>query len=86
MMILEEGNTPHPQCLMCDMLVLWRSLNGMHWKTAQRKRGLDMNRRRLAAEEEQEVTSRAFSAYGHPLEMVNSFQYLGRVISAVDEN
>ena len=32
------------------------------------------------------VTSRAFSAYGCPLEMVTSFRYLGRVISAADED
>ena len=36
------------------------------------------------AEEEREVTARAFSAYGHPLEMVTSFRYLGRVILATD--
>ena len=35
-------------------------------------------------EEERAVTSRAFSAYGHPLEMVTSFRYLGRVILAAD--
>ena len=32
--ILEEGNLPHPRCPMCDMLVLWRSLNRMHRRTA----------------------------------------------------
>ena len=37
------------------------------------------------AEEEREVTARAFSAYGSPLEMVTSFKYLGRVISATDD-
>ena len=35
-------------------------------------------------EEEREVTARDFSAYGIPLEMVTSFKYLGRVISAAD--
>ena len=40
--------------------------------------------RRLAAEEEREVTARAFRAYGRPLEMVNSFKCLGRVISAAE--
>ena len=33
-----------------------------------------------------EVTYRAFSAYERPLEMVTSFKYLGRVISAIDDN
>ena len=37
--ILEEGNLPHPRCPMCDMLVLWRSLNGIHRRTVQCKNG-----------------------------------------------
>ena len=28
MVILEEGNLPHPRCPLCDMLVPWRALNG----------------------------------------------------------
>ena len=32
--ILEEGNLPHPRCSRCDMLVLWRALNGKHHDTA----------------------------------------------------
>ena len=38
MVILEEGNLPHPQCPLCDMLVMWRSLNGLHQCTAQCKK------------------------------------------------
>ena len=37
----------------------------------------------MSEEEERAVTSRDFSAYGHPLEMVTSFKYLGQVISAM---
>ena len=40
----------------------------------------------MAEEEERAVTSRFFSAYGIPLEMVTSFVYLVRVISAADDN
>ena len=40
----------------------------------------------LAAEEEREVTTRDFSVYGRPLEMVTSFRYLGRVILEADNN
>ena len=36
------------------------------------------------AEEERGFTARAFSAYRRPLEMVTSFKYLGRMISATD--
>ena len=31
--IPEEGNLPHPQFPLCDILVSWRSLNRMHWRT-----------------------------------------------------
>ena len=72
--ILEESNLPHPRCPLCDMLVPWKDLNGMHRRTAQCNRGSEQKRRRLAAEEEREVTARAFSAYGRPLEMVTSFK------------
>ena len=32
--ILEEGNLPHPRCSRCEMLVPWRALNGRHHATA----------------------------------------------------
>ena len=32
------------------------------------------------------MTSRAFSVYGHPLKMVPYFKYLGRVLSASDDD
>ena len=47
---------------------------------------MECKRQQLAEEEERVVTSRAFSAYGRPLEMVTSFRYLGRVILAADDN
>ena len=28
--ILEEGKFPHPRCPMCDMLVMWKDLNGSY--------------------------------------------------------
>ena len=81
-LILEEGNLPHPRCPLCDMLVPQKDLNGTHWRIEQCNWGEERRRRHLAEEEreEREVTSRDFSAYGPPLEMMNSFKYLGRVI------
>ena len=70
---------------MCEMLVLWKTLNGTHRCTEQCTRGEERKRRRLAAEEDREVTARAFSAYGHPLEMLTFFKYLGRVISEAED-
>ena len=49
--ILEEGNLPHPRCPQCDMLVPWRALNGRHKNTemcrsGRKRRGDDWRRRR----------------------------------------
>ena len=84
--ILEEGNLPHPRFPLCDILVPWKALNGTHRRTEQCNWGAEQKRWRLAVEEYMEVTSRYFRAYGSPLEMVNSFRYLGWVISEADDN
>ena len=47
---------------------------------------MECKQQQLAEEEERAVTSRTFSAYGRPLEMVTSFRYLGRVILTADDN
>ena len=39
--ILEEGNLPHPRYPLRGMLVPWRSLNGMHRRTAQCRKGAE---------------------------------------------
>ena len=74
MVILEERNLPHPRLPLCDMLVPWKALNGTQRYTTQCNQGVEQKRRQLVAEEEREVTARDFSAYGRPLEMVNSFK------------
>ena len=48
MVILEDGNFPHPRCAQCDMLVPRRELNGRNPGTAQCKKGAERKRRRLA--------------------------------------
>ena len=84
--ILEEGNLPHPRCPRCDMLVPRRTLNGRHLSTAQCVRGVERKRRWLAEEELRESFDRAFQAYGAPLENVTEFKYLGRVITLRDDD
>ena len=37
--ILEEGNLPHPWFPRCDMLVPWRDMNERHLVTAQCSKG-----------------------------------------------
>ena len=84
--ILEEGNLPHPQCEKCDMLVPWRALNGRHKDTAMCKSGVERKRRRLAEAEIRESTEMAFEAYREQLESVPRFTYLGRVKTAGDDD
>ena len=49
--IVDESNLPHPRCPLCDIMVLWVGLNGLHPNTAQCEIGLYRKRRRLAADE-----------------------------------
>ena len=51
-----------------------------------RNKGADRKQWNLAAEEERAATSRAFSAYGHTLDMVPYFKYLGRGIYVADDD
>ena len=72
MVIQEVGNLPFPQLPLCDMLVLCKSLNWMHWSIYQCNRVTEKKWWILGEEEERSVTSRAFSAYGPHLKMVTS--------------
>ena len=58
--ILDDGNLPHPQCPRFDMLVPCKALNGRHTNTAQFSKGAEWKRRRLAAEDMRESMVRAF--------------------------
>ena len=62
--ILEDGNLPHPRCSRCDMMVPWRNLNGKHKDTVMCRSGAERKRRILAEIELQESTEIAFEAYG----------------------
>ena len=84
--ILEEGNLPHPRFSRCDMLVLWRALNGKHRDTAMCRSGAERKRWQMAETELRESTEMAFEAYGKPLEAVPSFKYLGRIMTAGDDD
>ena len=60
--ILEEGNFPHPRCARCDMQVPRRALNGRHPGTAQCAKGAERKRRRLEETETRENSELAFEA------------------------
>ena len=84
--ILKEGNSPHPRCDRCSMLVPRRASSGRHPGTAQCKKGTEQKRRRLAEAETRESTERAFEAYREPTKNVTEFKYLGRVLTAGNED
>ena len=71
--ILEEGNLPHPRCTRCDMLVPRKALNSRHPATAQCAGGVEWKRRRLVEAEMREISERNFEEYGEPLEKVMKF-------------
>ena len=85
-MMLEEGNFPHPRCARCDMQVPRRALNGRHPGTAQCLKGAERKRRWLSETETRENSERAFEAYGAPIESVTAFKYLGRILTATDDD
>ena len=82
--ILEEGNPPHPICENCDMFVPWRVLNGRHKSATMCKRGAERKRRRLAEAEIRESTEMAFEVYGQHIQSVPWFTYLRRVMTEGD--
>ena len=85
-MMLEEGNLPLPRCLRCDLQFPRKALNGSHLGTLQCKKGAEQKRRRLTETGTQENAERAFYAYGKPMEAVLEFRYLGRLLTATDDD
>ena len=84
--ILEEGNLPHPRCENCDMFVLWRALNGRHKSTMMCKSGAEMKRQSLVEAEIRESTEMVFEVYGQQIKSVPRFTYLGRVMTEGDDD
>ena len=87
--ILDEGNLPHPRCPRCYMLVPCKALNRRQVTTAQCAKGAEQNIWRLVEEEMQENKEnkdRAFHTYVMPLEIVTLFKYLGRVLMVADKD
>ena len=68
------------------MLVPWADLNIHHPSITQCVKGPDWKRHRIAAEESRSVTERALRTYGRPLTMLTSFKYLGRILTALDDD
>ena len=68
------------------MQVPRKALNGRHLGTVQCVKGAERKRRRLAETETRENLDQAFSAYGQPMEKLTEFRYLGRLLTATDND
>ena len=75
-----------PRCPRCDLQVPRKALNGRHLGTLQCKNGAEGKRRRLAETETRENSKWAFHAYGKLMEAVSQFRYLGRLLTATDDD
>ena len=84
--MLEEVNFPHPWCAKCDIQVPRRALNGRHLGTTQCVKGAERKRRQLAETEARENSERDFEAYGAPIELMSEFKYMGRILTAKDDD
>ena len=52
--MMEEGNFPHPRCAKCNMQVPQRALNRFHWGTMQCAKGAERKRQQLEETETRE--------------------------------
>ena len=68
------------------MQVPRQAINGRHLGTAQCVKGAERKRRRLAETETRENPEQTFRAYGQPIEAVTEFRYLGRLLTATDDD
>ena len=73
-------------CPQCDLQVTRKALNGRHLGTLQCNKGAERKQRRLSETETRENAERAFHAYGKPMEAVSEFRYLGRILTATDDD
>ena len=80
--ILEEGNCPHPCCLACEMIIPWETLNCHNHATALCAWGSERKRRWLAKEEDQSGEVTPFRDFNRTLETLFSFKYLWRLLMA----
>ena len=84
--MLEEVNLPHPRCPRCNLQVPRKALNGRHLETAQCKKGAERKQIRLTEKEMRENSDQAFHVYGKRMEAVSEFRYLGRLLTATDDD
>ena len=80
------GQPPHTHCPRYYMFVLCKDLNGHHPNTTLYAKYTERKFRCLAMEEAWEVIETAFWTYGRTLTNMESLNYLGHLLTAIDKN
>ena len=78
------GEGTLPRCPACDMQTNFRTAPG-HQQTALCRKGAERKAQYAAAVKNARALEVEFTAYGEPLEQVDVFKYLGRLL-AMDDN
>ena len=68
------------------MQVARRALNGRHPGTVQCLKGAERKRRRMADKETRKNSEQTFKAYREPINCVLELKYLGRILTATDDD
>ena len=84
--ILEEGNLPRPRCLACAMFVPWELMRRRHSETDIFAWVVESKIQWLVEEEARAGKVAKFRAYDKQLEIVSAFKYLGRLLTATNDD
>ena len=84
--MLDEGNLPHPWCPRCYLQVPRKALIGSRLGTAQCKKGAEQKQRWLADTDTRENLEQAFHAYRKTMQLVSEFRYFRRLLRATDDD
>ena len=79
-----EGSLPLPRCDRCGLQTPVEDLNGGHHRTELCQRGWERKCQHSAAVHSQQALQQVFTCNEEPLERVEVFKYLGRLIACDD--
>ena len=83
-LIEEEGHGALPRCSRCDMFVLAVALCSTHPGTKRCQEGADQKRKQHLELENLIMQETVFTVNGIPLESMDCFKYLGRIVTVND--
>ena len=86
MMILKEGIGPHPWCDNCNIIINQDAMAAGHLGTTMCKSGVKLNHHHLAATAAHISAGTDFRAQDEVLENLDTFNYLGRMMSFDDRD